>query len=381
MTESAPPYLGLAPSPCFVLEEERLRANLEILGEVQQQSGAKILLALKAFAMFSVFDIIAENLCGAAASGIYEARLAAEEMGKAVHTFCPAIKDEDFDVLAKCSDHLIFNSLSQWQRFKEKAAQLPGSKFGLRVNPCHSEGAVPIYDPCAPLSRLGITAEQLVGQDLTGLSGLHFHTLCEQGFAPLARTFDIFEKQFGHLLESMQWLNLGGGHLISRPDYDRQALIDLLRYIAKRYDVQVYIEPGEAISLETGTLVAEVVDIVRNDMDIAILDVSAATHMPDVLEMPYRPHVINSGLPGEKGHDYRLAGPSCLAGDIIGDYSFTIPLSIGQRLAFTDMIHYTMVKTNTFNGVPLPSIAIWRQTQNLEIVRRFDYLDFKNRLS
>lgn len=381
MPEALPHYLELVPSPCFVLEEERLRANLEILARVQQASGAKILLALKAFAMFSVFDLVSAALSGAAASGLHEARLAREEMTGEVHTFCPAIKDGDFAELVLTSDHLIFNSLHQWHRFRGQAALSPDTRFGLRVNPCHSEGAVAIYDPCAPYSRLGVTSDQLTDQDLAGISGLHFHTLCEQGMDPLARTVVAFETQFAHLLSGMEWVNFGGGHLISKPGYDRAGLVELVRTMAERYNVRVYLEPGEAITWEAGTLVAEVVDIVHNKMDIAILDVSAATHMPDVLEMPYRPHVIGSGQPGELGHDYRLAGPSCLAGDIIGDYSFSTPLVIGQRLAFTDMMHYTMVKTNTFNGVPLPSIAIWRQNSGLEIVRRFGYKDFKQRLS
>lgn len=381
MPDVAPPYLLIAPSPCFVLEEERLRANLEILDVVQRASGSKILLALKAFAMFSVFDLVSSVLSGAAASGLHEARLAREEMAGEVHTFCPAIKDKDFSELARISDHLIFNSLGQWQRYQEQAILYPDTHFGLRVNPRHSEGKVAIYDPCAPGSRLGVTVDQLAGKNLKGLSGLHLHTLCEHGFAPLARTVGAFDRQFGRLLTDMEWVNFGGGHLITKADYDRAGLVELLCATAERYRVQVYLEPGEAITYETGTLVAEVVDIVQNDRDIAILDVSAATHMPDVLEMPYRPHVIGSGLPGDNRYNYRLAGPSCLAGDIIGDYSFSTPLTIGRRLAFTDMMHYTMVKTNTFNGVPLPSMAIWRQDGVLEEVRRFGYDDFKQRLS
>jgi carboxynorspermidine decarboxylase len=381
MHELARPYQELVPSPCFVLEEERLLANLAVLADVQARSGAKILLALKAFAMFSVFDRVAAALSGAAASGLHEARLAREEMGKEVHTFCPAIKDKDFPRLAALSDHLIFNSFSQWQRHRDQAADYPRTKFGLRVNPRHSEGAVAIYDPCAPGSRLGVTPELFRPAELAGLSGLHFHTLCEQEFAPLARTVAAFEHHFGPYLADMEWLNFGGGHHITKPGYDVVGLVRLLTEVRDRYDVQLYLEPGEAISYHTGTLVGEVVDLVRNDLDIAILDVSAATHMPDVLEMPYRPEIVGAGRPDVLAHTYRLAGPSCLAGDVIGDYSFAAPLAIGQRLVFTDMIHYTMVKTNTFNGVGLPSIAIWRTNGELQLVKEFGYEDFKGRLS
>ncbi|MBU1641142.1 MAG: carboxynorspermidine decarboxylase [Proteobacteria bacterium] len=381
MHDLARPYQELVPSPCFVLEEERLLANLEILADVQAQSGAKILLALKAFAMFSVFDQVGDYLFGAAASGLNEARLAWEEMGKEVHTFCPAIKEHDFATLAQLSDHLIFNSFSQWQRFRNQAADYPHTKFGMRINPEHSEGAVAIYDPCAPGSRLGVTLAEFKVDELAGLSGLHFHTLCEQEFAPLARTVAAFEEHFGPFMAGMEWLNFGGGHHITKPGYDVAGLVKLLIEVRDRYGVQLYLEPGEAISYQTGTLVGEVVDLVRNGMDIAILDVSAATHMPDVLEMPYRAEIVGAGLPGAKAHTYRLGGPSCLAGDVIGDYSFAAPLTIGQRLVFTDMIHYTMVKTNTFNGVGLPSIAIWRKNGELQLVKEFGYEDFKGRLS
>ncbi len=381
MPELARPYQELVPSPCFVLEEERLLANLEILADVQTQSGAKILLALKAFAMFSVFDQVGAYLCGAAASGLNEARLARQEMGKEVHTFNPAIKDRDFQELAELSDHLIFNSFSQWQRYRHRAADYPQTRFGMRINPCHSEGAVAIYDPCAPGSRLGVTAAEFKEAELSGISGLHFHTLCEQEFAPLARTVAAFEEQFAASIADMEWINFGGGHHITKPGYDVAGVVRLLVDFKERYDVQLYLEPGEAISYQAGTLVGEVVDIVRNDIDIAILDVSAATHMPDVLEMPYRPEIVGAGQAGEKPHTYRLGGPSCLAGDVIGDYSFAAPLTIGQRLVFTDMIHYTMVKTNTFNGVGLPAIAIWRKNGELELVKEFGYEDFKGRLS
>lgn len=375
------PYLDLVPSPCFVLEEERLEKNLQLLHMVQEKSGAKVLLALKAFAMFSVFDLVGKYLSGAAASGLHEARLAREELGLEVHTFSPAIKDHEFAELASLSDHLIFNSFSQWQRFVDQKDQFPRTRFGIRVNPEHSEVAIPLYDPCARYSRLGVPSRDFRPELLAGISGLHFHTLCELGYPPLERTVASFEEKFGEFLPRMEWVNFGGGHHITRAGYDVDGLIALIRDFSTRHDVQVYLEPGEAISWQTGTLVGEVVDIVHNEIDICILDVSAATHMPDVLEMPYRPEIIGAGLPGEKSHDYRLAGPSCLAGDVIGDYSFDARLNRGDRLVFLDMIHYTMVKTNTFNGVPLPGIALWRQNGELEIIKRFGYRDFRDRLS
>ncbi|PLX50567.1 MAG: carboxynorspermidine decarboxylase [Desulfobulbaceae bacterium] len=381
MTEPARPYQELVPSPCFVLEEERLLRNLAILADVQQRSSAKVLLALKAFAMFSVFDRVAQYLSGAAASGLNEARLAREEMQKEVHTFAAAIKEEEFAELAALSDCLIFNSFSQWRRYQGRIRDYPQTRFGMRINPCHSEGAVPIYDPCAPGSRLGVTLPEFRGADLAGISGLHFHTLCEQDFAPLARTVAKVEEQFGAYLAGMEWLNLGGGHHITRSGYDVDGLVQLLCGLRDRYGLQLYLEPGEAISYQAGTLVGEVVDIVRNGMEIAILDVSAATHMPDVLEMPYRPEIVGAAAAGRKEYTYRLAGPSCLAGDIIGDYSFSTPLAVGRRLVFTDMMHYTMVKTTTFNGINLPAIAIWRTHGELEMVKEFGYEDFKGRLS
>jgi carboxynorspermidine decarboxylase len=374
-------YQGLVPSPCFVLEENILKKNLKILAQVQQESGAKILLALKAFAMFSAFDTVRVYLSGAAASGVYEARLAREEMGLEVHSFSPAIKESEFDELVLLSDHIVFNSISQWHRYRVKTQQYPEKKFGLRVNPQHSEAAVALYDPCAPGSRLGVIHATMADENLEGISGLHFHTLCEQEFEPLARTVAAFEKKFGHFLPDMEWINFGGGHHITKPGYDRQGLIRLVDSFQNKYGVQVYLEPGEAISYHTGVLVGEVVDLIWNSMHIAVLDVSAATHMPDVLEMPYRPEILAGFPPDTKKHTYRLAGPSCLAGDVIGDYSFEEPLKIGQRLVFTDMIHYTMVKTNTFNGVPLPAIAIWQNNEQLKMIKQFGYEDFKQRLS
>lgn len=289
------------------------------------------------------------------------------------------------DILA-VSDHVVFNSFSQWQRYKVQALaaqdQRPNLAFGLRINPEHSEGATPIYDPCAPCSRMGIRIEDFAEQDLDGISGLHFHTLCEQDFDPLARTLDVVEKNFGSYLTQLKWVNFGGGHHITRPDYQVDALIERIRSFQAKYDVQVYIEPGEAIALNAGVLVAEVLDTNWNSMNLAILDASATCHMPDVLEMPYRPNITDAGLPEELAHTYRLGGPSCLAGDVIGDYSFSKPLQVGQRLIFEDMAIYTMVKNTTFNGIPLPSIARWNsETDELQIVKSFDYHDFRNRLS
>ena len=280
----------------------------------------------------------------------------------------------------------MFNSVHQWHRFRESCLaarqRRPELRFGLRINPRHSEGATPLYDPCAPGSRLGITRDELAGANLDGISGLHFHTLCEQDLPPLARTLAAVETQFGPWLERMEWINFGGGHHITRADYQVEALIELIRDFRARRDLAVYLEPGEAVALDTGVLVAEVLDLKRNDRDLAILDTSATCHMPDVLEMPYRPRILGAAEPGELPHSYRLGGQTCLAGDVIGDYAFAAPLQIGQRLLFADMAHYTMVKTNTFNGVPLPAIAIWNsETDALRIVREFGYEDFRNRLS
>lgn len=375
--------LALAPSPAYVVDLGRLRANLAILDGVQQRSGARILLALKGFAMWSVFPIIRETLHGVCASSPWEARLGHEEFGREVHSFSPGLRDSDVVELLEISNHLVFNSFDQMERFRplwQKHAERVS--IGLRVNPEHTEGHTPLYDPCAPLSRLGIRLEEFEGQSLDGVEGLHFHTLCEQLFEPLERTARVFEERFGEFLPGMKWLNLGGGHHITREGYNIDGLVELVRYFREKYDLDVYLEPGEAIALNTGILVGEVLDIVRNEMEIAILDVSAACHMPDVLEMPYRPAIHNGFDPWEKAHGYRLGGPSCLAGDIIGDWSFEEPLHIGGRLAFLDMAHYTMVKNTTFNGIRLPHICTFEpDTGELRVVRSFRYEDFKNRLS
>jgi len=375
--------MKLAPSPAYVVDLGRLRHNLAILDEVQRRSGAKILMALKAFAMWSLFPIIRETLQGVCASSPWEARLGREEFGREVHSFAAAFKESDVVELLTLSNHLVFNSFNQLERFRPLWEKEQGRvSVGLRVNPEHSEGHTPIYDPCAPMSRLGIPRREFDGRSLEGVEGLHFHTLCEQLFEPLERTARVFEEKFGQFLPGMKWLNLGGGHHITRTGYDIDALVELVKYFKGKYGVEVYLEPGEAIAIGTGILVGEVLDVVHNEMDIAILDVSATCHMPDVLEMPYRPGITGGFDPGEKAHTYRLGGPSCLAGDVVGDWSFEKPLNPGDRLAFEDMSHYTMVKTTTFNGIQHPAICTFEpETGELKVVRKFGYEDFKARLS
>lgn len=375
--------LDLAPSPAYVVDLGRLRHNLAILDEVQQRSGAKILLALKAFSMWSVFPLINRTLQGVCASSPWEARLGREEFGREVHSFAAAFKESDVAELLKISNHLVFNSFGQLERFRPLWEKEKGRvSVGLRVNPEHSEGHTEIYDPCAPNSRLGIPRREFDGRSLNGVEGLHFHTLCEQLFEPLERTAKVFEEKFGGFLPGMKWLNFGGGHHITRDGYDIDGLVELVKYFKGKYDLEVYLEPGEAVAIGTGILVAEVLDIVNNGMDIAILDVSATCHMPDILEMPYRPDIKGGFNPGEKPYTYRLGGASCLAGDVIGDWSFEQPLHPGDRLAFEDMSHYTMVKTTTFNGIQHPHICTYEpETEELKTVRSFGYEDFKQRLS
>lgn len=366
------------PTPCYVVDEKRLLRNLETLKSVSEKSGSKILLAQKAFAMHSLYPLIRETLCGTAASGLFEARLGAEKFGGETHVYSPAYKDEDFDELTRICGHIVFNTPQQWQRLGQKAIDA-GCSCGLRINPECSTQSHAIYDPCAPGSRLGTTRENL--EDIDGIEGLHMHTLCEQNADALVTTLRAAEQKFGAIMHRMKWLNIGGGHHITREDYDVETLVKELVRLRDTYGVQVYIEPGEAVALNTGFLVSSVIDTMKNGIDIAILDTSAACHMPDVLEMPYRPEVIGGALPGQKSYTYRLAGPTCLAGDIIGDYSFDAPLCAGDKLAFCDMAHYTMVKNNTFNGMPLPAIAIHRLDGQNEIVRRFGFEDFEMRLS
>lgn len=374
------------PSPCFVVDVAAVEKNLQVLHRVQEESGAKVLAALKAFSLWKLGPLVAQYLSGTCASGLHEARLGHEEYGGETHVFSAAYSETELQEILGFAHHVVLNSFSQWQRFQPllKAAQeaRPELAYGVRINPEHSEGTVPIYDPCAPCSRLGIPLSQFEGQSLDGISGLHFHTLCEQGLPPLTRTLAAVEEKFGHLLSRMEWINFGGGHHITRSDYQVDELIEVIRTFSDKYGVQVYLEPGEAVAIHTGVLVAEVLDLTWNGLDQAILDTSATCHMPDTLEMPYRAGVFGAGETGEKPYLYRLGGMTCLAGDVIGDYSFDQPLEPGQRLMFDDMAHYTMVKTSTFNGIGLPSIALWdSRSDELQVIRKFDYDDFKTRLS
>ncbi len=368
-------------TPCYVVDEGLIESNLKVLNRVKSETGCKILLAQKAFSMFETYTLIAKYLDGVTASGLFEAKLGFEEMKKENHIFSPAYIDEEIDEILQICDHLVFNSFSQWEKFKGVCLKAKKS-CGMRINPEFStqEGHA-IYDPCAPFSRLGVTFDNFKNTDLTGLDGLHFHTLCEQNADDLELTLNAFEKKFGMFLPQMKWLNFGGGHHITRADYDVEKLIKLINYFKNKYDLQIYLEPGEAIALNAGFLVSKVIDTFVNGMDIAILDVSAACHMPDVLEMPYRPKIISSGEKGEKKFEYRLGGPTCLAGDVIGDYTFDEPLDYGKRLVFCDMAIYSMVKNNTFNGIKLPSIYLVKSNGEIKLVKEFAYNDFKERLS
>lgn len=371
------------PSPCFVVDERRLAANAAVLDRVQQRTGARILLALKGFATFAAFGPLRAVLAGTCASGPYEARLGRETFGGEVHVASPAYGERDIATLRELADVVVFNSFAQLRRFRPavEAAARP-IRIGMRINPEHSEGKVALYDPCTPGSRLGVRRADFEPETLDGVSGLHFHTLCEHGADALVRTLAAVEEKFGEFLPAMEWINLGGGHHITRADYDVDRLCRTIEDLRRRYGLAVYLEPGEAVALDAGLLVTTVLDVVPADLPVAILDTSAACHMPDVLEMPYRPEVIGAGRPGEKAHTCRLAGKSCLAGDVVGAYSFDRPLAAGDRLAFCDMAIYSMVKTNTFNGVPLPAICRYdSRSGELEVVRRFGYEDFKVRLS
>ncbi|NDW47850.1 carboxynorspermidine decarboxylase [Ruegeria sp. PrR005] len=370
--------LSRVPTPCFVVDEVAIERNLKILRDISDRSGAHVLSALKAFSMFALAPLVRQYLGGTCASGIYEARLGREEYGGEVATFCAGYKEQDIDEILSLSDHVIFNSPAQKDRFLSRA-QAAGVQVGLRINPEHSEGEIAKYDPCAPCSRLGTPVSQLTPEALKGVDGLHMHTLCEQGFEPLQRTWTAVEAKLAPYLPGLKWLNFGGGHHITRADYDRDALVEFIKGIREKHGLDVYLEPGEAVALDAGILVGEILDLPTNGMDLAITDISATCHMPDVIEAPYRPALMDEA---ESGHTYRLGGPSCLAGDVIGDYTWDQPLTIGQRFAFLDQAHYSMVKTNTFNGVPLPTIALWNSdTDALRIIRQFDYSDFKDRLS
>lgn len=369
------------PTPCYVIDEQQLINNVEILKGVQDRTGCKILLAQKAFSAFCTYPLISRYLSGTTASGLYEARLGYECFGKETHVFAPAFKDSEFQELAKICKHIVFNSFSQLEKFRPVWEKNKLS-VGIRLNPEFStQEGHEIYDPCAYGSRLGVTKANFRPELLKNVDGFHFHTLCEQNSDDLVKTFEAVEKSFGEYFYNAKWLNLGGGHHITRDDYDIKALEELIIYIKQKYDVEVYLEPGEAVALNAGYLVTEVMDIVHNGLDILILDTSAACHMPDVLEMPYRPPLRNSGKPNEKKYTYRLSSCTCLAGDVIGDYSFDEEIKIGDRLIFEDMAIYSMVKNNTFNGMPLPSIILMHDNDNCEIVKQFSYNDFKERLS
>lgn len=368
-------------TPCFVVDEKRLTDNLEILKDVSERAGCKILLAQKAFSMFYAYPLISKYLAGTTASGLYEARLGKEKFGGETHVFSPAYREDEFQEILKYADDIVFNSPAQVKKYAQKAKDL-GKSVGLRVNPeCSTQEGHAIYDPCSPGSRLGTTLANFDKSILPLLDGLHFHTLCEQNSDDLETTAKAFEEKFGKYLKGMKWLNFGGGHHITRKDYDRDKLISVVKHFREKYDVEVYLEPGEAVVLNAGFLVSTVLETMNNGMDIAILDTSAACHMPDVIEMPYRPPLMNSGEPNEKAFTYRLGGPTCLAGDVIGDYSFDEPLKEGDRVIFEDMALYTMVKTNTFNGMPLPSILYRKSDGEIITVKTFGYEDFVSRLS
>ena len=379
------------PTPCYVVDEDRLEENLKILAGVMEETGCRILLAQKAFSAYGLYPLIGKYLNGTTASGLFEARLGRQEMALhpelrernlETHVFSAAYREDEFQEIAGLCDHVVFNSFAQLEKFRDTARKM-GAGIGLRINPeCSTQEGHAIYDPCSPGSRLGITADQFSEEKLSGVEGLHFHTLCEQDADDLERTLDAVEEKFGRYLSlpQMKWLNFGGGHHITRKDYQIPLLIHCIRRIKERYGLQVYLEPGEAVALNAGYLLTRVLDVVENGgVSIAILDTSAACHMPDVLEMPYRPPLKDSGMPGEKAYTFRLAGPTCLAGDVIGDYSFDEPLKVGQELVFQDMAIYSMVKNNTFNGMPLPAIAFMRQGE-CRIWKRFGYEDFKCRL-
>lgn len=380
------------PTPSYVIDEGRLIKNLEILKDIEETTGAHILLAQKAFSNFALYPLIGKYISGTTASGIFEARLGFEEMGKENHVFAPAYKDEDMATLGTICDHIIFNSVAQLRKHAPKL-KASGSKasLGLRLNPEYStQGDHAIYDPCSSGSRLGVTRANLdkaLSEDpsfMDYIDGFHFHTLCEQNSDDLKTTVDAFTDKFGDLLtKNIKWLNMGGGHHITRDDYDIVLLKSIILSLKDKYGFEVYLEPGEAIALNSGYLVTEVMDIVDNDIKVLILDASAACHMPDVLEMPYRPPLKDSGTweDSAKPYKYRLSSLTCLAGDIIGDYSFDHEIKIGDRLIFEDMAIYSMVKNNTFNGIPLPSIYSLKEDQNIELIKKFGYSDFKERLS
>lgn len=374
--------ISAVPSPCYLVDERLLTRNLEIMKSVQDHSGAKILLAQKGFSMHSLYPLVGKYLHGVTSSSLFEARLGYEKMGKEVHVYAPAYVESEFEELLGYSDHIVFNSFDQWNRFKDRVKSAPKHiSCGIRVNPEYSEIEVPLYDPCYNNSRMGVTLPNFKPEELEGIDGLHFHTMCEQNSDTLERTLKVVEEKFGPYLKGMKWLNFGGGHHITRPDYDLDTLVRCIVHMKETYDLEIYLEPGEAVALNTGYLVATVLDVMHNGMDIAILDTSAECHMPDVLAMPYRPNIIGAGQPGEYPYTYRLGGMTCLAGDVIGDYSFKEPLKYGDRLVFLDMAHYSMVKNHMFNGVNLPAIVSYNDEEGIKVIKQFAFEDFSGRLS
>jgi len=369
-------------TPCYVVDEQLLTKNLEILKHVADESGCKILLAQKAFSMFSTYLLIGRFLHGTASSGLHEALLSHNYMPEHSenHVFSAAYTDDELDEVLKICDYVVFNSFSQWKRFKEKAMHA-GKRYGIRINPEHSTQGGGIYDPCSPGSRLGVKECHFEADELECISGFHFHTLCEQGSDALIETLAVVEQKFGKYFSKIEWINMGGGHHITKEGYDADALIACIKNFKAKYGLDVYLEPGEAVALNAGFLVATVLDVVGGKPEIAVLDASAACHMPDVLEMPYRPNIVGAGKPGEHQHTYTLAGATCLAGDVIGEYSFAKPLTVGSVLVFEDMAIYSMVKNNTFNGMQLPSIALADKNGKVSIMREFGYEDFAGRLS
>lgn len=369
-------------TPYFLVDEKKVRENAQILASVMEKTGCRILLAQKAFSMFSMYPMLRKYLAGTAASGLYEAKLGHEEFGGETHVFSAAYRPDEFEEIAEIADHIVFNSPNQLLKYAP-IAKAHGKQVGLRLNPeCSTQEGHEIYDPCAPGSRLGTTNAQFDRSLVPMLDGVHMHTLCEQNSDALEQTVAALEEKFSDVLHAVKWVNLGGGHHITRPDYDIDRLVRIIEHVRDTYNVQVYLEPGEAVVLNAGVLKTTVLDLIENNgVQIAILDTSAACHMPDVIEMPYRPPLIGAGEPNEKKYTYRLGGPTCLSGDVIGDYSFDAPLSVGDVLTFGDMALYTMVKTNTFNGMMLPSIAMLKEDGEIACIKTFGYEDFKNRLS
>ncbi|MGV3088160.1 carboxynorspermidine decarboxylase [Streptococcus suis] len=369
------------PTPAYVIDEARLVNNLEILKSVQNRTGCKVLLAQKAFSMYATYPLISQYLAGTTASGLYEAKLGREEFGGEVHVFAPAFKDADLEEILEIADHIVFNSERQLRKHVDKC-RAAGVSVGLRINPeCSTQGEHALYDPCAAGSRFGVRIDQFSENLLDLVDGLHFHTLCEQNSDDLKTTLDAVEDKFGPYLHKVKWLNMGGGHHVTREDYDVELLISSIQHMQETYGLEVYIEPGEAIALNAGYLVTEVLDIVENGIETLVLDASATCHMPDVLEMPYRPPLRHGFEAGEKAYTYRLSSNTCLTGDIIGDYSFEKPVEIGDKLYFEDMAIYSFVKNNTFNGIGLPSLVLMDQTGDCRIIKEFGYDDFKRRLS